>query len=407
MRILHIVKDWWLSEWAIAMFNSLPVENEYVFFNPSPGNKYEFKVLKSTQYVKIVDVDSLEYNTLLSDGKFDLLWAHGLYPATATFVSKLNSDVKVMWSSYGFDYLLYGAQWLYGPSTTLVWVKSTPISIVIKDLIRWFIYKLGMTHLVFGGLLNQLYFKFFDRVDYFSCVVPTEEKMIRKLIGKRAKKILFNCISPDAKDPDCPVVDLNVKRMLVGNSAYMTNNHFDIFPVIAKSNWDVYSPLSYTMNGVGESKYSDKVVCLGRELMGARFHPLLEFMPKDEYLKIMAKCSVFIFNIYRQQALWNIRMALTVGGCVFMCPNNPAYRYFTSHGIIIYPIKRLKSGIPEVIKEFKPYQLENIRKIKALRNCERMIEEVRNSVGVLSEELDKGKQKWHLRNNSNPCHVQQ
>ena len=378
-----------MSDCAIDMFNSLPVENEYVFFNPVSGKEYEFTVLKSTQYVRVVDVDSLEYKELLDSKRFDLLWAHGLYPETAIFVSKLNKNSKVMWSSYGFDYLMYGTQWLYGPRTTLFWIKYTSARIVFKEFLRWIICKLRLTHFIFGRCLQQSHFRFFDRVDYFSSVVPTEEDMIRKLIGKKAKRIVFNCISPKTRDPDSLVVDLNSTRMLVGNSAYMTNNHFDIFPMIANSGWDVYSPLSYTMKGIGGSTYANNVVSLGCKLMGEHFHPLLEFMSKEEYLKLMATCSVFIFNIYRQQALWNIKMALYIGGCVFMCPRNPAYKYFTSHGIIIYPIRRLKEGISNVVREFAPHQKENIRRITELRNSRRMIEEVQTSVRYLVDEIER------------------
>ena len=392
MKILHTVIDWWLSEAAIKMFKSLPVENEFVFLAYEGwAEKINFKVLKSVDDVKIIEIGSPAYHDLLRPGRFDLLWIHGLYESGALLAHDLPDDVKVMWTSWGFDYLRFDVQWLYAPRTLLHWLKTTPMRVILKCLIQWSLNKVGLLKLAYRIFRKRnLFFNFFKRVDYFSTVVPTEEPLIRRVLGNRAVRLNFHCTAPSSVKIEYPVVDLNSKKMLIGHQADITCNHYDILAKIPKSRWEIWAPLSYSISGLKETENARSVIEYGKRRFGERFHPIVTFMPFPEYLTFISSCSVFVFNNYRQQAVGNVTMALQCGGCVFMSPLNPVYQYYIAHGIIIYPISRMKEGLDNIVKEFMPFQMKNIMIVTELRNHEKLLHEIRDTVRYLERETGKG-----------------
>ena len=115
--------------------------------------------------------------------------------------------------------------------------------------------------------------------------------------------------------------------MLVGHQADITVNHIDALSKISKGNWDIYMPLSYSIDGIHETEYGTKVIEYAKKRFGEKCHPIVNYMPYADYLSLIASCSVFVFPNYRQQGLGNVTMALKCGGCVFMSPNNPVYQY--------------------------------------------------------------------------------
>jgi len=388
MKILHTVIDWWLSESTINMFKSLPVENEFVFLRNEDG-EYDFKVLKSVDDVRVVKIGSLEYKELLKPGKYNLLWVHGLYPTSASLVRDFPREVKVMWTSWGFDYLRFDVQWLYAPKTTLYWLRTAPKREILKCLLQWSLNKVGLLNAAYRIFRkDNLFFQFFKRVDYFSTVIPTEEPYIRRVLGTKPKKVLFHCASPRLKEREYPLADLSVKRILLGNSADVTCNHLDILPLAAAIGYETWSPLSYSRTtGINVPPYAEHVIRAGKRMMGDRFYPILEMLSANDYIKLVASCPICIFDHYRQQGQGSSNTALKCGCCLFLNPKNPAYKYYLDNGIIVYPIDRLKSGVADVLEEFRPHQKENAKAATALVGIDRLLTEISDTVRSLRMEI--------------------
>jgi hypothetical protein len=133
--------------------------------------------------------------------------------------------------------------------------------------------------------------------------------------------------------------------ILVGNSATLPNNHFEVLRLLAglgTSNRRVIVPLSY-----GDRSYADAVVEAGRELLGSRFIPLLDFMPLDEYQKLVADCSIVVMGHRRQQGVGNIAGALWSGANVFLDEKNPVSRFLRDRGAVFGTLGELQSaGLP-------------------------------------------------------------
>lgn len=388
MKILHTVVDWWLSEAAINMFKTLPVENEFVFLRSSSWNG-NFNVLKSVEVVKVVEIGSSEYRELLTPGRFDLLWIHGLYPSAAILALDLPRHVKVMWTSWGFDYLRFNVQWMYAPKTTWYWLKTTPKREVARCLEGYLLSRSGLMKSAYGVFRREnLFFRLFPKIDYFSTVLPTEEKYIRRLLGPKPVKVRFHCTSPKAKGRKYPIANLHSNRILLGNSADVTCNHLDMFPLVSKVGYEAWSPLSYSRtSGIGVSTYAEDVIREGKRLMGDKFHPIMEMLPGEEYVKLVASCPICVFDHYRQQGVGSSNLALKCGCCVFLNPRNPAYEYYLDNGIRVYPVDRLKSSLVEVLEEFRPHQAENAEAALALAGADHLISENAATVQFLRAEV--------------------
>ncbi len=140
------------------------------------------------------------------------------------------------------------------------------------------------------------------------------------------------------------------ERILVGNSATWTNNHFDVLEAISKvgkASFQILCPLSY-----GDPEYAKKVIEFGRKLFGDRFIPLTQFLSPEEYAKVLASVDVGIFNHNRQQGLGNILALLYLGKKVYIRDDVTAWKFFERYGIKVYNTKELISNPDSSIFDF-------------------------------------------------------
>jgi hypothetical protein len=128
------------------------------------------------------------------------------------------------------------------------------------------------------------------------------------------------------------------KGVFVGNCASPNNNHIDAFHWIRQqsvlNDYKVVVPLSYG----GTVKYREKVVEVGLQLFGNKFMPIMDFLPIDEYSRIIAQCDYMVMNLKRQQALGNIRRAVAMGATVCLRSETSVAKGMTAAGIRIRQI---------------------------------------------------------------------
>lgn len=134
---------------------------------------------------------------------------------------------------------------------------------------------------------------------------------------------------------------LNV-RVLIGNSATDSNRHEEIFIKLLPyrfENIEIYCPLSY-----GDEKYRRNIIELGNDLWGEKFHPVLNFMEQEEYLRFLSTCDIGIFNCDRQQAMGNITMLLGLGKKVYIRQGTSMWDRYVDEGNIVYPVEMIDSN---------------------------------------------------------------
>ena len=148
------------------------------------------------------------------------------------------------------------------------------------------------------------------------------------------------------------------KRIIIGNSATVTNRHEKLFNKIANLNFkdiDLLCPLSY-----GNDLYRNEIVILGKRFFGDRFIPIVDYMEYDEYVSLLNSCDVGVYNHSRQQALGNISLMLHLGKKVY-APSNIC-DYYEQYGYKIYNIDLIsKQNINEVLEFSDEYAKRNVK----------------------------------------------
>lgn len=119
----------------------------------------------------------------------------------------------------------------------------------------------------------------------------------------------------------------------VGNSADPTNNHIEIFNKLEKFKDGpilVICPLSY-----GDTEYRTRVIEEGSKIFGDKFKPLEDFIPFEEYLELLAKIDIAIFNHKRQQAMGNIITLIGLGKKVYIRDDITTWKFCMNHGFLV------------------------------------------------------------------------
>lgn len=134
-------------------------------------------------------------------------------------------------------------------------------------------------------------------------------------------------------------------NLLVGNSADPANNHLDVFKKLAEFDLSnlvekIYCPLSY-----GDPEYASQIKLKGEMMFGAKFYPLIDFMPLEQYNKILDEIDIAIFAHHRQQGMGNTINLLGRGKTVFMRDGTSSYDFFKKLGITIFPFEDLTIAI--------------------------------------------------------------
>lgn len=130
--------------------------------------------------------------------------------------------------------------------------------------------------------------------------------------------------------------------ILIGNSSSVTNNHCYAFEYLKKMNLDgrvIVTPLNYGAN----TRYKEYVIKKGKEYFRDKYRPLLEFLPLDEYNRLLLKAEICIFPHWRQEGNGNIIIALYLGAKVFMSNRSSLFSYYKDMGLVLYELEKIDS----------------------------------------------------------------
>ena len=385
ISILHIVGARLFVDGIISTFDRFQeIDNHYILITGEVG-VYSTEGIRKRQRLEIVKRGSPRHKEII-DSRYDVIWVHGASTDQIRYCLQCKHDSVIVWSAWGYDYVDYVRNWLYGPATTLQWAIHEPVAHVLKRLVLW-----GLAITGLSRLSRSEHGRFFRKVDFFSTVFPEEEPFVRSLIGKRPKYIFYTYLQKFEDADKLPrLADLNKKGVWVGNSATLTNNYWDIFPLIARTpDREVIVPLVYGTDGLTRGPYAEVIEDFGRKIFGDRFIPISTFLPLNEYTALMGKCSAFVFGHRRQQAVGNVLIALRHGGCVFLDKRNPTYGFCIRRKFKVYTLDDLNRGIDVVLAEFKKYQKENARRANSYTSVKESLAKIHKSVRQVKGECER------------------
>ena len=159
--------------------------------------------------------------------------------------------------------------------------------------------------------------------------------------------------------------------ILVGNSADPSNNHREAFGKLLpfkNFNIEIYAPLSY-----GDKTYAREIAQLGRDWFGEKFHPVTTLLTLDEYLNLLRRVDLAVFNHKRQQAMGNTISLLGLGKTVYIRSDVSQWRLFKSKGIMVLNIDDF--DLSTLAKEDKD---RNVSLIKSNFNYQSLVDQYKN-----------------------------
>lgn len=284
----------------------------------------------------------------------------------------LPKETKLAW-------VLWGAE-IYGRPDTY-WKNLAPLTKLInicKYIKDWFVNTANADDVVELKIMRRANFllcssrELYEKVKEYTGNPELQHLMysyftLERLIGEE----LLNKIS-------------NGNNILLGNSAAIENNHFDIMLHLKRiglpKNIQLITPLSY-----GTPWVQIWVKKIGEMLFGKQFYPLLSFIPRPEYNKLVQSCSVFIANHHNPNAFGNILTSLWLGARVYVSNKNVQTKFLQRLGLHVSIIETgLNSKNPNCFKPLSDRErTENRRIIRNMYGSDQMQKNIQNIIHTL------------------------
>jgi len=362
----------------VNVLHLTPDEKFILFFSDvfgQRGNVTNRYLVQADQHTPLTHVGGLDVWRVVGKDYFsspemteDLAWAdclivHYLDVGGARMILKAPSRVAIVWSGWGGDYyglMPGGERLLYGDETRqLLNNLHIPRQTLGEKM-------LALARKAKCQALNRLVvMPALRQVDYFSAPIKSDFTLLKQALDHRftAEYTQLNYGSVE-KTFLVGGEHCHGDNILIGNSATPTNNHLEIFKLLAAQDLaerKLIVPLSY-----GLPEYRDAVIEKGRAAFGDRFVPICDYMPLPEYNNLIAQCSVAIMNHRRQQALGNIGAMLHRGAKVFLDEGGPVYSFFKERGAHVFPMSMLGKPNDHVFDALTEQQVDLNREILEL-----------------------------------------
>jgi len=375
-QILHIADDEKFIKGANYLFEkAFPGSNTFVIIMPPRNNKPKYVRPEKNIRFEPKSPELIDRLRELCD-RYDIIVIHKPDPLKGTVVLQSETPEKFMGILYGgevFNSNLMDNDFL-GEKTRKLYdtIKKGNAIESLKNVYRSVRYR----------EMNEIYKKVcikdvLNKIPvYGSLTENTYEDYVRMGVMNEKKKVIPFTYYPLEYIIRDKNLSVRGDDIWLGNSASATNNHLEAFDILKEANTGrrkIYVPLSY-----GSKTYAREIERTGRKMFGDRFVPVTDFLPVDEYHRLMSRCSTVIMNHYRPQALGNIIAALYMGARVYM-NNTDLYRYFSGLGCRIYLLEQEKFNIHKIFNRLSEEE--------AILNCGILEKEI--SEKILINELKK------------------
>lgn len=226
-------------------------------------------------------------------------------------------------------------------------------------------------------LINKIWYNIEDYVKSnfhgYITHVQGDYELAKEWYGAKGK--YYNCfIYPSNLYKEFLIRELRKEYIYIqiGNSADLSNNHFDILKKLEKYKIEkikIYCPLSY-----GDMEYAKKVIKEGKKIFKDNFIPLTKFMEYDKYLEFLSKIDIAIFAHDRQQAIGNITSLLSMKKTVYLKGSVTTYKMLKDLGIKVKDFNKFEN-----LEKFNDDILEKNKEIIKKRFSEkRLVQDLKN-----------------------------
>ncbi len=379
MEIIHLATDDKFIDSANYQFDKIYPDRN-IFKILVNDNRSQLKYINNLKGVEIVNIRNLVLETFIKEISCSkLIVLHSITPFTTEVIRQCNSNVKFLWLLWGSEIYNEPSEPLgniFGPKTRRVFKIRTTSNFFINK--AKYIYHLVRFKRDYFAKLRAI-----KKIQYLGALHLEDFDLMqsRKILKSDARYIKYSYYPIEYIFKDIENVTVTNQNILIGNSAYPSNNHLEIFEILGKMNIQgrrIIAPLNY-----GDREYMDHIVTVGAEKFGESFEPITEFLHIEDYYAKIKQCGVVIMNNYRQQAVGNILAMIWMGAKVFLDEKNTIYHYLKRLGVIVYSInKELTLSNDGIFDPLKNEEIEYNRKI--------LVQEIgeENLLKNLKEQLD-------------------
>lgn len=175
----------------------------------------------------------------------------------------------------------------------------------------------------------------------------------------------------------------NGNSIQIGNSGWELNNHADILyrlnGLCLPENAQLIVPLSY-----GNLEYIEYVIRLGKNLFGNRFVAVTDFMPRDEYVKLLLNCAYYITAQIDYMGIGNVALALRRGAKVFLPEKSLIFKTYRRNNIPVFSLEKDLSN--EGLRSFNIDERKTCQeRMNAFSNREKSLQAARDVLVTLSK----------------------
>lgn len=348
LHIANIIRDQKFIDGQIAYHDLTSDKCQHDYFIVSWEKNIVFKYMKKSERVRIVTPDELI--DILEKYTYDALFIHNFLYMPLHYMWKIPASIKVFWFAWGYDiyntpkdHPYISIPLLHNKSQALLEeLRRTQNKVSdftkFKREIKAYIKKIVQYKRQDHNDEPSVYKKAVTRVDYFSGVFPLEYNLLKEHPEFHAKRVVYEYTNPadwENIDTEIPEIGHNV---LIGNSADINNNHLDVLDYLKGVNFSgkkVIVPLSYG----GSKHYANTIAQAYDHFFGNVCISLLDYMPREDYFKLLSSVGVGIFFHERQQATCNIEELLRHGVKLFLSETSINYKHYKSVGYHIYSLQ--------------------------------------------------------------------
>ncbi len=338
IKILHLAKDEKFIDAANYLYEkAFPGSNTFLIVLPRSKN-YNIKYISlKKNYILLHGIKQAEEKVREIIQYYDLIVLHGFDFFKALIVNRYPEKI--------FNYIIFGGEIynrhkkfresIYGNKTIKYVKQKRTLQEVLKNIYYFYKYKVIDIY--------RFQFKQLKKINYFSAILKEDYELLLKenIITHKTQYLKFTYYPIEFIFGENKDLTVNNNNILLGNSASWSNNHIEAIDMLSEININkqkVIIPLSY-----GNKEYAKVVENYATKKLGDKIKVLKEFIPLQDYNKILQSCGIVIMNHYRQQAIGNILASMWMGAKIFLDKRNTFYHYLKRIGCYVYSMEELSN----------------------------------------------------------------
>ncbi len=212
-------------------------------------------------------------------------------------------------------------------------------------------------------ILNYIGRKVREGFPNIGVTFPVNESIYRKQFGGEHRFFYTPMPNPmseatgllDFIDEQKPEISEKKRPMVqVAHNSFFFNNHIKLLNMLEQYKEDdiqLLIPLTYGFAGIngsfGGKAYLKAVDEYAKKMFGEKASVMTKNIPFDEYVKLLWKVDIAVFDFDRPCGLGNMRILLYMGKKVFIPGDNDFYKFLTEKGIQVFDTNK----IPEMTYE--------------------------------------------------------